>query len=429
MRSIPTQLEATLPPYPHRRVALISVHGDPLVPVGAEEAGGQNVYVREVARALVARGCAVDVFTRGRSCVEPEVSLLDGARVVRLPAGPRGFIPRTRLYEHLPAFVAAFRRFVRQERRTYDAVHTNYWLSGWVGLQVAEGLGVPHLHTHHSLGAWKYQTVGFAQESARVRLAVENSLLSRCDAIVATSPHEIDALYRFYAARPHAVLVPCGIDARAFRPQDPAAARRALGLPEEGALLAYAGRFDPQKGIDTFVQAAARLKERFDVRLAFAGGFDPAASDRAEFERIRALTEALGLAERSHFLGLVPRERLAAFFSAADAVAVPSHYESFGLVAIEAMACGTPVVASDVGGLRYSVIHRETGLLAPARDERAFADALGLLLEAPELRRSMGRTAAEHVASAFTWDVVAERLDALYGSLRARRRARAEEPA
>jgi glycosyltransferase involved in cell wall biosynthesis len=185
-------------------------------------------------------------------------------------------------------------------------------------------------------------------------------------------------------------------------------------LPEDGPVLLYAGRFDPAKGIETFVRAGAMLHAERPVHLVFAGGFDPEGPDGAEFRRIRALVAELGLAPHVSFLGMVPPDRLATVYAAADVCVVPSHYESFGLVAIEAMGCGTPVIASDVGGLRYSVVHRETGLLARVRDDRAFAGAIRLLLDDPSLRTRMGREGIRLVQGTYTWRAVAERLEGHY---------------
>ncbi|HEY9720850.1 MAG TPA: glycosyltransferase [Oscillatoriaceae cyanobacterium] len=395
-------------------MALVSVHGDPLLPLGAEEAGGQNVYVREVALALAERGHHVDVFTRGRDCATPEVLPLGNARVVRLPAGPRGFISRNQLFRFLPEFTDELRHFAAGRR--YDVLHTNYWLSGWVGRRLAEGWETPQAHTHHSLGAVKYAAAGKIPTVGRQRLEVESHLIAGTT-VVATSPQDIACMERYYQRRPRSVIVPCGVNASRFVPQDQAACRATLGLPQDVPLVAYVGRFDPQKGIDTLVRAAKLASEKHPVHLVLAGGFEPGAGDSNEYERIRALVEELGLGDRTTFLGRQEQARLPLVYGAADLCVVPSHYESFGLVAIEAMGCGTPVVASEVGGLRYTVIHRETGLLVPPRNDEAFAGAITLLLDDPALRARMGAAGARLVQRVFTWDAVAERLEGLYQSL------------
>jgi glycosyltransferase involved in cell wall biosynthesis len=243
---MPTTQPRTLRRSAHRpRVALISVHGDPLVPVGAEEAGGQNVYVREVARALGARGLAVDVFTRGRDCAHPEIVRLDDARVIRRPAGARGFVSRNALFAHLPEFTEHVRRFVDAEGDGYDIIHSNYWLSGWVGHTLSREWHRPQLHTHHSLGAVKYAATGDIPDAGRARLKVEAMLLGQCAGIVATSPEDVASMRRHYPASPRTTIIPCGIDPAAFRPRSQRASRMTLGLPMDRPVVAYVGRFDP----------------------------------------------------------------------------------------------------------------------------------------------------------------------------------------
>lgn len=415
--------EALKPASPtHQRIALISVHGDPLVPLGAEEAGGQNVYVREVARALAARGHAVDVYTRGRTCTAPEVHRLGEARVIRLPAGPTGFIPRTHLFQHLPAFAKALTAFAAAEGRTYDVLHTNYWLSGWVGLKLAKTEGIPLTHTFHSLGAIKYLTGGKIPANGQRRLQVETDLLNHCDRIIATSPQEEADMRRHYMGNRPIAVIPCGVDDGRFRPGDRQLARKAFALPTDRPLIAYAGRFDPRKGIATLVQAAARLRERQPLHLVFAGGFDPAAGDAVEHTRIRLMIEERGLGAHTTWLGSVSHERLPDVYRAADLTVVPSLYEPFGLVAIEAMASGSPVVASRVGGLQHSVADGRTGLLVPPGSPEDLADACQLLLDDPAMCARMGSAASRRVAERFTWSAVAERLERHYGAMVAARR-------
>jgi glycosyltransferase involved in cell wall biosynthesis len=400
------------------RLALISVHGDPLASIGSEGAGGQNVYVREVARALVRCGHKVDVFTRGREGREPVIQELDGVRIIRLPVGQRGYIPRTELFQHLPAFLDQLKQFAWQHRLRYDVIHTNYWLSGWVGMKLAQSWHVPQVHTHHSLGAVKFDATSSRVSNAQVRLKVEEMLNVSCARIVATSPQDVASMMEHYRGLGPVSIVPCGIDPEKFKPLDKSICRLELGLPADGPLIAYVGRFDPNKGIDTFVRAAARVAERHPyVKLLFAGGYDPDAEDAHEFQRICDLVEELGLTERATFLGKVDQADLGMVYSAADLCVVPSHYESFGMVAIEAMACGTPVVASEVGGLRYSVVHRETGLLAKPQDPASFASGISLLLDDHVLRDAMGRSGARLVGELFTWDAIAARLEDVYAVL------------
>lgn len=394
-------------------IALVSVHGDPLLPLGSEEAGGQNVYVREVAKAMAVRGHQVDVFTRGRECTGPEILIQEGFRVIRLPSGPRGFISRNHLFEHLPEFVERLGYLVGLDACRYDLVHSNYWLSGWVGRRLAERWRVPQVHTHHSMGAVKFAAEGRLPAHGQRRLRVERSVIAEAG-MVATSNQELALMRQHYGHVPRFRIIPCGIDDAIFYPRERRTARRLLGLDEAAPLLAYAGRFDPNKGIDTLVEALAELNRQAPVHLVLAGGSDPLTKDGIEFQRIQALVAERGLLERVTFLGKVKPERLANVYSAADLCVVPSHYEAFGLVAIESMGCGTPVVASNVGGLPFTVKEGVTGHLVPPQDPAALARACARLLSAPSERERMGRAGSRLVHEAFTWNAVAAQLEDFY---------------
>jgi D-inositol-3-phosphate glycosyltransferase len=396
------------------RVALVSVHGGPLVQTGAEEAGGQNVYVREVTRALSRRGIDVDVFTRGRNHAAPEICHLEHARVIRLPAGRAGFIGRNELFPHLSEFLRQMTDFTLASGKRYDVLHSNYWLSGWVGMQYARQFGTPQVHTHHSLGAVKFASTRTIPPLGQARLHTERMLMSECAAIVATSTEDVVSMEKYYGSSGRSVVVPCGVDPALFYPRCKEESRAILGLPPAAPLLAYVGRFDREKGIETFVRAAAQAACRREIHLVLAGGYDPNANDASEFRRIRALVSELGLDARCHFLGKTGHDRLPLVYSAADLCVVPSHYESFGMVAIEAMGCGTPVVASDVGGLQYTVQHGVTGLHATSRDAGSFAEALTTLLADAPLRTRMGHTASTMVREKYTWPAVAAELCYLY---------------
>lgn len=396
------------------RLALVSVHGDPLAPIGSEGAGGQNVYVRELARALAARGHAVDIFTRSRAAAGNEVHRAPGGglRVIRIPAGPAGEVGRDRLFAHLPAFEAAVSDFSRRDGRAYDVLHTNYWLSGWVGLRLASRWRLPHFHTHHSLGHSKLSARGQGA-LAPERIDIEKALVQRAR-VVATSPQEVAVLREGYGPLGRVSVVPCGLDARVFVPAPQREARRRLGLGEETPLLLYAGRFDPGKGIDILLEALAVLRLERPVRLILAGAFSPEGPDGAEHRRLLALAEALGVRHALSFLGRLAPEELATAYAAADLCVVPSRYESFGLVAIESQACGTPVVASRVGGLPFAVREGQGGVFFPVGDAAALASACARLLSDAELRARLGRAGCRRVRSAFSWEAVAERLERRY---------------
>lgn len=411
-------------------LALISVHGDPAAEIGREEAGGQNVYVRAVGEALARRGWQVDMFTRWVNPTDPrEIWHGPHCRTVRLPAGPTEFIPRDRLFEHLPAFVDQWLAWTTQHQRRYGLIHSNYWLSSWVGMELAATLAIPQVHTYHSIGAVKYSTLiqdgPIAQHwqdlpaLAQRRLTVERRCLNRVNCVVATSPQEARDLRSLVSTGGTVRVVPCGTDIARFGQVDRATARQKLGLDLQGKVVLYVGRFDRRKGIETYLAAIARCQLRHDPQFLaiIGGGSRPGQSDDAEQQRIQALTAKLDLGDRVRFTGRISDDELPLYYAAADACTVPSYYEPFGLVAVEAMASRTPVIASDVGGLSYSVLDGETGLRVPPRDEAALAAAIDHLLSHPTERDRLGTAGRDRVEQHFSWEGVAEQLDHLYREL------------
>ena len=402
-----------------KSVALISVHGDPAVEIGKEEAGGQNVYVRQVGEALAQQGWQVDLFTRATS-VEPKiVEHSPNCRTIRLVAGPEEFVPRQEIFGYRHDFVKAFLAFAEQQNIDYSLVHTNYWISGWVGLELKRKLALPMVHTYHSLGAVKYQSVSTIPMIATTRLEVEKDCLETADCTVATSPQEQEHMRSLVSSKGNVQIVPCGTDIHRFGSVSQQDARAKLGIDAEAKVVFYIGRFDKRKGIETLVRAAHQSQWRSDERLQLiiGGGSRPGRSDGVERERIEGIVHDLGLAERTNFPGRIDDQDLPLYYAAADICVVPSHYEPFGLVAIEAMASGTPVVASDVGGLQFTVVDEETGLLAPPKDVPAFAHAIDRILSDPQWRNQLGKTARKRVEDKFSWQGVATQLSELYTSL------------
>ena len=399
------------------QIALISVHGDPAVKIGKEEAGGQNVYVRQVGEALAKQGWQVDMFTRR---AEPDqesiVEHSPGCRTIRLTAGPQKFVGRNKLFEYLPEFVAEFLRFQQQAGAIYPLVHTNYWLSSWVGMELRKQQLIKQVHTYHSLGAVKYQATATVPLIASTRLATEKACLETVDCVVATSPQERDHMRPLVSTKGKIEIIPCGTDVERFGAVDRQTARQKLGIAPETKIVLYVGRFDPRKGIETLVRAVGRpeVRQHSDFKLMIVGGSRLGQSDGNERERIEEIVRELDLGDRTEFLGRLDHTQLPTYYAAADVCVVPSHYEPFGLVAIEAMASGTPVVASDVGGLQFTVVPEETGLLAPAQDEAAFANAISRILADPTWQEALGKASRQRVESCFSWDGVASQLSELY---------------
>ncbi|MBD2092304.1 glycosyltransferase family 1 protein [Microcoleus sp. FACHB-1515] len=403
---------------PENRVALISVSGDPAIEIGREEAGGQNVYVRQVGLALAQQGWQVDMFSRQTSPdQEAIVQHTPNCRTIRLKAGATEFISRDRVFPHLPEFVQALLDFQKQEGHQYQLVHSNYWLSSWVGMQLKKHQPLAQVHTYHSLGAIKYQAIDQIPPIAAKRLTVEKTCLETAERIVATSPQEQEHMRTYVSTKGKIDMIPCGTDTDRFGKVDRAAARAALGFSLDDKIVLYVGRFDPRKGIETLVRAIGQSCQRSNVKLVIGGGSTPGQVDGQERDRIESIVAELGLQENAIFPGQLGDPKLPLYYAAADVCVVPSHYEPFGLVAIEAMASRTPVVASDVGGLQFTVIPEVTGLLVPPKDDFAFAAAIDRILLNPDWRNQLGQTARQRVEIAFSWQSVAIRLSQLYTKL------------
>jgi D-inositol-3-phosphate glycosyltransferase len=392
-----------------QRIAVISAHTSPLAPLGYRETGGMNVYVRELSREIGRRGYQVDVFTRRADPDVPDVvEAAPNVRVIHLRAGPEDIEARRQLYAYLREFETGLLDFQRAESLTYDVIHSHYWLSGLLGLRLRARWGVPLVNMFHTLGELKRRVDG--QNEPVARIEAERRVAREADVIVAAAEHEKRALIDLYGAPPERIaVVPCGVDLARFRPIDKKCARRRLGLNGDRLLL-FVGRMEPLKGLDVLLGAAARLDEDLPVRVLVVGG-DGRASD--ELDRLKGLSDRLGIAARVTFTGPVGHDVLPLYYNAADVCIVPSYYESFGLVALEAMACGTPVVASHVGGLSVTVRDGETGYLVEQHSPQPFADRVAALLADDELRRSFGRSASE-AAGGFSWPRVADAIELLY---------------
>ena len=405
------------------RIALISVDGDPAAEIGQEEAGGQNVYVRQVGYALAQHGWQVDMFTRYSS---PEQAAIvqhqSNCRTIRLKAGPAEFIGRDYLFDHLPEFVTEFQNFQQGQGFQYPLIHTNYWLSSWVGMELKKHQPLVQVHTYHSLGAVKYRTIADIPAIATLRLAVEKAALETVARVIATSPQEHQHMRDLVSTQGQIDVIPCGTDIEKFGAKERAIARQELGIAPDAKMVLYVGRFDKRKGIETLVRAIANssLRGQANLQLVIGGGSRPGYSDGIERSRIESIVAELGLEDCTTFPGRLDEVVLPFYYAAADVCVVPSHYEPFGLVAIEAMASQTPVVASDVGGLQFTVVPEVTGLLAPPKDEVAFAAAIDRILTNPVWRNQLGEAGRQRVEIAFSWQSVAYQLTLLYNHLLAR---------
>jgi D-inositol-3-phosphate glycosyltransferase len=401
-----------------RRVAMLSVHTSPLDQPGIGDAGGMNVAIVESARQLAARGIEVEIFTRTTTAELPFVVELEpGVTVRHITAGPYEGLAKNDLPGQLCAFAAGVMRTAAHAPEDhYDLVHSHYWLSGQVGWLAADRWQVPLVHTMHTMARVKnlHLADGDMPEPTGREIG-EVQVVEAADRLIANTEEEAGELIELYAADPGKVrVVPPGVDLSVFTPGDRAAARLQLGVPPDALLLLFVGRIQPLKGPDVLVRAAAELlARRPDWRgrllVAILGG--ASGTGLAAPRALNDLADCLGIAAHVRFVPPIGRGELAEWYRAADLVAVPSHSESFGLVAVEAQACGTPVVAARVGGLPTAV--GDGGVLVDGHDPRHWADELQPLLLDPNLRDALGARAAQH-ASTFGWDRTADRLVEVY---------------
>jgi D-inositol-3-phosphate glycosyltransferase len=403
-----------------RRVAMLSVHTCPLATLGGKETGGMNVFVRDLSRELGRRGIAVDCFTRSQNANIPRVSTKLGpkGRVIHVPAGPEEPYDKNLIVDHLPQFVDGVRDFARREGVDYDVIHSHYWLSGLVGHELRKAWGTPIVQMFHTLGQMKNSVASSPEEwEPERRIEGEERVMALADLLVATTPLERAQMVWLYGAdAAKIVVVPCGVDLDLFKPVPSEEAKNVLGLPATSRIILFVGRIEPLKGIETLLRAIGLIAPQIphwqeDLKVIIIGGAPGVGIDKvnAELARLELLRAKLGLEELVTFQGAEDQDRLVYYYSAAEMVVMPSHYESFGMVALEAMACGTPVVASKVGGLSYNVQDGLTGFLVPGGDPEALATRIRCLLTDKDLRERLGRQAAGW-AQSYSWPVVTNQI-------------------
>jgi D-inositol-3-phosphate glycosyltransferase len=402
-----------------RKIALISDHASPLAAAGGVDSGGQNIYVAQVARNLAALGYAVDVFTRRDAADQPEVLQWQrGVRVVHVPAGPARFVRKEDLLPLMEDFSAYVCSFCRREGG-YDLVHANFFMSGLVAMKLKQRFDIPFVVTFHALGRVRRRHQGDADQFPVERVAIEDAIVADADAIVAECPQDKADLVSLYQADARKIaVIPCGFDADEFWPIARRFARRTLGLGADERLVVNIGRMVPRKGVDNAIRGVGRLARGFGVRarlLVVGGNSDlPDPTLTPEIGRLRAIAESERVADRVTFTGRRSRELLKLYYSAADVFVTTPWYEPFGITPLEAMACGTPVVGSAVGGIKHSVLDGVTGYLVPANDPDALAARLADLYASPARLREFSRNAVRRVNASFTWQRVAGSVASLY---------------
>jgi len=402
--------------------ALLSLHGDPLARLGGSHHGGQNVYVKELSRYLTELDVKVNVFSRWESDQQPaRETITEGAQVIRINVGPPSPIPKEKTLSLLPDISRWMVDFCREHELVYDLIHSHYYFSGAVGVYLSNSWDVPLLHTYHSLGAVKEKVLGRDDPSPRQRIAVEKKISQTADRIIATAPQEKSDLTKYYGTdASKVVVVPCGVNLELFQPVDREEARQAIGFSTRDFLITYVGRLEKRKGIDTLLQALHILEDD-EVQVVIVGGPQTRKDflswtelGEEPFQAYRALIEEYDLAGQVTFTGGKDQDQLSKYYSAADITVIPSYYEPFGLTAIEAMACGSSVIASRVGGLKSTVEEDHVGLLFDPRNPRDLADNIERLKSFPPTNEKYQKNARPYVVEKFSWSQVTRQIVEIY---------------
>ena len=395
-------------------IAMFSIHSCPVGELGTKDTGGMNVYVRELASQLGQRGHHIDIYTRVHDPNDPQVIRInDNARVIHLKAGVNGHMQKLDIFPYLDDFSGALQEFISRNGLEYDLIHSHYWISGQVGRWAQRRWNVPHMMMFHTLGAVK-NTTGVGSKEPLLRIKTERQLVAHCDRIIAATAREKAELARFYSAENQKIsVVPCGVNLDLFRPVDKTDARKRLGFREEEKIVLYVGRFAAIKGIDRLLKAMTHLGDLQDLKLVIIGGDGAGAPESIEFQR---LTSKLDINDKIFFAGRLEQEELPQYYSAADLLAVPSYHESFGLVALEALACGTPVVAAEVGAMDSVISQGKTGCVVVDSRPSAFARAIRDFVSKPPGEIESVDSIRASVRQ-FNWSDIADAMIAEYESL------------
>jgi D-inositol-3-phosphate glycosyltransferase len=408
-------------------IAMLSYHTCPLATLGGKHTGGMNVYVRELTHHLGKLGVHVDVFTRSQDEHVPHVlhDLGCGNRVVHIPAGPEIPTPKNDLPRYLPEFTEGILKFAENKDIHYDLIHSHYWMSAIAAGSLRSAWNVPVVQMYHTLGLMKNKIArSEAELEPAGRIESEKKIATFADRIVIATPAEKDQLIKSYGADERKLaVIPPGVDTSRFYPIPEDEARSVIGVPSGNCMILFVGRIEPLKGIETLLRAIALLLQTEELTecnyyLAIIGGEPDGNGDEADSEmaRLQNLSRELGIHDVVIFLGKRSQDTLPYYYSAAQVVVVPSHYESFGMVALEAMACGIPVIASQVGGLAYLVRDGKTGYVIPDGNPEALKQALQKLIENPTLREEMCSQAVDYARS-YDWSVISRKVSKLYESI------------
>lgn len=402
---------------------MLSYHTCPLAALGGKDTGGMNVYVRELTKELGVKGIHVDVFTRSQDEHIPRVlhDLGYGNRVVHISSGPELFLSKQTLQQYLPGFVKGVIKFVERKGIKYDAIHSHYWLSGIAAEELKSEWGIPVVQMFHTLGIMKQRiSLEYKLRDGEYRINGEKRVIEMADRIIAATPAEVSQLQWLYHANPKKIVtIPPGVDTSHFYPIPNDEAKDYIGIPRNEKMVLFVGRIEPLKGIDSLIKAISLIKrDDFPLCLVVIGG-EPSVKKSElskEMERLIQKRNEYGVGDVVTFLGKRDQDTLPYYYSAAEAVVVPSHYESFGMVALEAMACGTPVIASNVGGLAFLVQDGVNGFSIPVGDSELMAKQLNILLTDKLLNKEMGMKASK-IAKEYSWDKIADKITQVYESV------------
>jgi len=386
------------------RIAMVSAHSCPVGNLGAKDTGGMSVYIRELAHELGKQGHLVDVYTRVHDPKDRQTyELGQNARLVHLRAGEDKEIHKLAVYSYLPDFACNLESFRKHNGLQYNLIFSHYWLSGLVGEYLQQRWNVPHITMFHTLGAVK-NTISVGKDEPELRIEAERDLAQNCHHIIAPTEKEKEKLILHYGASLERIsVVPCGVNLEQFKPISKGSARQYLGFGNDKIIL-FVGRIDPLKGIDKLIKAIPYLQNIQGLRLMVIGGGE---HSQREIEQLQKLACSLNIQDSVTFLGLIKHEQLPYFYSAADACVVPSYYESCGLVTLESLACGTPVVATDVGNLKSVIRQGETGYVVIDNTPHRLADKIALLLSRPSPDTESALSIRASV-SRFSWSNIAE---------------------
>ncbi|GLV56132.1 glycosyl transferase family 1 [Dictyobacter sp. S3.2.2.5] len=413
-----------------RRIAFLSEHANPLAARGGADAGGQNVYISELCQQLAQRGYQIDVFTRRDTPDGPEiVNWLPGIRVISIQAGPTAVCPKDSIWPFMHEFMMGILAFLTRERCQYELIHSNFWMSGWVAVELKRRLALPVAHIFHAMGKTKQRNQGALDSSPAERLEIEQYVINGVDRIIAQCPEEQRELIEDYGTPAHKVaVIPSAVNSTIFSPVDRQQARQTIGVDGDDFIIVYVGRLLPRKDVRNVVRGVAQLVEhvRHDtqhmypsIKLLIVGGETdvPSPSHTPEIAVLQKIADDLHIGDALRFIGKRQQEMLRYYYSAGNVVVTTPWYEPFGLTPLEGMACGRPVIGSAVGGITYTIADGITGFHVPPKEPAALARKLFQLFQQPSLAIQMGHAARQRVEQLFSWPITALRTGELYNEV------------